>query len=125
MLDGRKLLSRAFKNIPGPPPATKEDRFDPQTASKTLIIVPGLAFDRLGNWIGRSFGYYNKFLASQQMKKSIKIGVGWSLQLIDHAPADPYDIYLDYICTEDEIISTSEPIPAISLNIPGAFENAE
>ena len=104
---------RGYNNIPGPPAAKVSDIFDEDMAEKTLIIVPGIAFDSLGNWIGRSFGYYNKFLAAQHMRKAIKVGVCWSMQLIDQAPPDPYDVYLDYVCTEDKFIST-EPSSAIS-----------
>ncbi|MCB0317681.1 MAG: hypothetical protein KDD56_02925 [Bdellovibrionales bacterium] len=103
----QETFEQGFKNIPGPPAATsRSDLFNEEMASKSLIIIPGLAFDPFGNWIGRSFGYYNKFLVNNDMRKAIKVGVCWSMQIIEQAPPDPFDVYLDFLCTEEQCIST-------------------
>lgn len=67
-----------------------------------LIIVPGVAFDRRGNRIGMGKGYYDRFLED---KKDIPtIALAYSEQVLDELPKDPYDIPIDTIITENEVI---------------------
>jgi len=69
-----------------------------------LVIVPGIVFDRKGNRIGYGAGYYDKFFAS--LKNDVtKIGVCYSFQLVDSIIPSSYDIPMDYIITEEEIIN--------------------
>lgn len=72
----------------------------------TIVIVPGLAFDREGNRIGRGKGFYDRFLARAGMRSAIKIGVCWSLQLVPHVPTDSHDVMMDWIVTEEGAIRT-------------------
>lgn len=67
-----------------------------------LIIVPGLAFDRKGYRVGYGGGYYDRFLS--KYPKATKIGLAFDLQMIDQVPRDEFDIAVDYIITENEII---------------------
>ena len=46
-----------------------------------LIIVPGVAFDRKGNRMGRGRGFYDRLLKSTP--KAFKVGVGFDFQLLD------------------------------------------
>ena len=63
-----------------------------------LIIVPGVAYDRMGNRVGRGKGYYDRLL---QSVKATVIGVGYDFQLIDEdIPADSHDIPMDIVITE-------------------------
>lgn len=66
-----------------------------------IIIVPGIAFDRSFNRLGRGKGFYDRFLKNI---KTIKIGICFDFQLFDSIPADRNDITMDYIITEKEII---------------------
>jgi len=68
-----------------------------------LIIVPGLAFDRLGNRIGYGAGYYDKFLA--QCPNAQKVGVAYKFQWMESIPFTSQDIKIDqmvYASDEDE-----------------------
>lgn len=65
------------------------------------IIVPGVAFDRSMNRLGRGKGYYDRLL---QQTAARKIGIGYGLQLVDEIPAEPHDIKMDIIVTENDII---------------------
>lgn len=60
-----------------------------------LIIVPGLAFDRLGNRIGYGAGYYDTFL--QQHPEALKVGVAYPFQLVDEIPVEEHDVQLDKV----------------------------
>jgi len=66
-----------------------------------LVIVPGVAFDRKGNRLGRGKGYYDKFLSET---KILKIGVGLSFQLLEYIPVTRVDIKMDKIVTVSEIL---------------------
>lgn len=68
-----------------------------------LIIVPGVAFDRLGYRIGFGGGYYDRFL-SKLKHKVTTIGLAYDFQIISRVPAEEFDIPLDYIVTEKRII---------------------
>jgi 5-formyltetrahydrofolate cyclo-ligase len=70
-----------------------------------LTIVPLLAFDRRGYRLGYGKGYYDRLLGSQPMPT---IGVAFAAQEIAELPAEPFDIPLDWIVTEDEVIKTKE-----------------
>ena len=66
-----------------------------------LIIVPGAAFDRKKNRLGRGKGYYDRFF---KKTKAFKIGVGFDYQLIQKVPANMYDKRLDLIVTPSETV---------------------
>lgn len=69
----------------------------------TLLLVPGLIFDKNKNRIGYGGGYYDRYLAT--IKGALKIiGVGYDFQLIDCIPSDPYDVPLDAIVTDKQWI---------------------
>jgi 5-formyltetrahydrofolate cyclo-ligase len=61
-----------------------------------LAIIPGLAFDKTGNRLGRGKGYYDRLLND---KKMTKIGVCFSFQLIESIPIDNFDICMDMVIT--------------------------
>ena len=56
-------------------------------------IIPGLALTRSGKRLGYGGGWYDRFLASAP-KGAIKIGVGYSFQIVDDLPSEPHDIQL-------------------------------
>ncbi len=60
-----------------------------------LMIVPGVAFDRLGNRLGRGRGYYDRFLAKHLSVK--RIGICFDFQLVDEIPTEPTDIKMHAI----------------------------
>ncbi len=66
-----------------------------------LTIVPMLGFDRDGYRIGYGKGYYDRLLATAP---TIAYGVAFSAQEVACLPHDSYDMPLDSIATEDEMI---------------------
>lgn len=72
-----------------------------------MAIVPGAVFDRKGNRIGYGAGYYDKFFNT--LKKNIlKIAVCYSFQVVDSITPSQYDVPMDYIVTENEIINCGQ-----------------
>ncbi len=54
-----------------------------------VAIVPGMAFDKCGNRLGRGKGYYDRFLAS--IPYIYIIGVCYDFQLLDEIPTEAHD----------------------------------
>lgn len=72
-------------------------RFTDYTAID-LIIVPGVAFDRNGNRLGRGKGYYDRLLP--RIPSAYKIGICFPFQVVEEVPAEPFDIRMDEIITQ-------------------------
>ena len=75
-----------------------------------LIIVPLVAFDKQLNRIGYGKGYYDRCLKEikRTKKNSISLGVAHSFQKCKNIPINKYDFKLDYIFTEQGIISSNK-----------------
>ncbi|MGM9759860.1 MAG: 5-formyltetrahydrofolate cyclo-ligase [Parabacteroides sp.] len=68
-----------------------------------LLIVPGVAFDRKGNRLGRGRGFYDRLLTRISAPK---IGICFNFQLLDAIPTEPFDQQMDWILTDHETIDT-------------------
>jgi len=66
-----------------------------------MVIVPGVAFDRKFNRLGRGGGYYDRFLSQI---KAPKAGICFDFQLLEQLPFDNWDIKMDMVISENEII---------------------
>lgn len=66
-----------------------------------LVIVPGVAFDRFCQRLGRGKGYYDRLLAESG---AVKIGVAYDFQIVDRVPTETFDVPLDMVVTESEFI---------------------
>ncbi len=72
-----------------------------------VVLVPAVAFDRRGARVGYGGGYYDRFLP--EVPQAARIGAAFSCQIVAEIPADPHDVPVDRIVTEEEIISPSFP----------------
>lgn len=70
-------------------PEVPLDHFD-------LVLVPGMAFDRLGNRLGRGRGFYDRLLKETS---GIKCGVGHNSQLLESVPVETHDAKVDFMIT--------------------------
>ena len=66
--------------------------------SVEMIIVPGVAFDRAGNRMGRGRGFYDRLLKSTP--NAIKVGVAYDFQMLDSIPVEPHDVKMDKVISE-------------------------
>ena len=62
-----------------------------------LIIIPGVAFDKSGNRLGRGKAYYDKLLKTSSAHK---IGVCFDFQLIENIPTEEHDERMDLVITD-------------------------
>lgn len=88
------------------PIATPEE----QSAADTMdvVLVPLLGFDRRGHRLGFGGGYYDRtfaFLsAAARPSKPLLVGIGYALQELEHIEPREWDVTLDYIATERELV---------------------
>ncbi|MHC4977101.1 MAG: 5-formyltetrahydrofolate cyclo-ligase [Planctomycetota bacterium] len=68
-----------------------------------VVLVPGLAFDKRGNRLGRGGGYYDRFLARLDRERTLSIGVCLSAQRVSCVPTEATDISVDAVCCEREL----------------------
>lgn len=66
-----------------------------------LIIVPGVAYDRKGNRLGRGKGFYDRLLSDID---ATRIGVGYEFQLFDEIPTETHDVKMDAVITQNQCI---------------------
>jgi len=72
---------------------------------ESLLLLPGIAFDRSGGRLGRGGGYYDRVLARlrAEQRRPHCVGVGFALQIVDRVPMTSLDERLDGFVTEQEL----------------------
>lgn len=77
-------------------------------ATMQLVLVPLVAFDRRGNRLGSGAGYYDRSFAflrdGERPREPLLVGIAYSFQEVDVLPREPWDVPLDFVCTERELI---------------------
>lgn len=91
------LLSNRF-GIPEPDEACPAVKLD----SLSLVLVPGLCFDRRGYRLGHGGGYYDRLLAGQA---PFTVALCRERLLLDALPTEPHDRPVDLVLTERECLS--------------------
>ena len=76
-------------------PEPEEPIFAP--AMLDIIIVPGIAFDRIGHRIGRGGGFYDRLLPQYH---AVRIGVCFEFQCLESVPSKSHDCPIDLLITE-------------------------
>lgn len=69
--------------------------------SKSICVVPGVAFDKQGNRLGYGKGFYDRYLG--RMKIPFLIGLSYEFQITESIDAGKYDIPMNMIITENNI----------------------
>lgn len=59
-----------------------------------FAIIPGIAFDKKGNRLGRGKGFYDRFL---KQTKAYKVAVGYGFQILDEIPVSSLDVPVDIV----------------------------
>ena len=107
--DGRLDLFRVaslYELAPGAfgvrePVARIEHAVAPETLD--LILVPGVAFTRAGERLGRGGGFYDRLLASLPAH-TCKVGVCFDAQILTELPVEPHDQRVDFLATESGLL---------------------
>ena len=72
-------------------------------AAIPLFLVPGLAFDPAGRRLGYGLGCYDRAFA-EAAPGALKVGLAFELQVLESVPADPHDVPMDFVVTENRVI---------------------
>jgi 5-formyltetrahydrofolate cyclo-ligase len=73
-----------------------------------VVIMPLVAFDKHGHRLGTGGGYYDrtfKFILEPAAKTPRMVGLGYAAQEADELPADPWDIKMTNVITENDIVN--------------------
>lgn len=103
--DGATLRGNRF-GIPEPE-ISMEALHDP--CDMDVILLPLLAFDRQGHRLGTGGGWYDTSLAflhdTPRPAHPLLVGIGYAFQEVNVVPAEPWDVDLDYVATDAELIA--------------------
>ncbi|WP_046178802.1 5-formyltetrahydrofolate cyclo-ligase [Domibacillus tundrae] len=91
-------LEKVYADLYEPNPEKATPIFSNQL---DLVVVPGLLFDQKGFRIGFGGGYYDRFLSSYEGQT---ISLAFSIQLLETLPVEKYDLPVQKIVTDEEII---------------------
>lgn len=91
--------------IPEPDvPATVQVRPD----TLDLVLVPLLGFDRRGSRLGNGGGWYDRSFAflrdAKRPTRPVLVGIGYHFQEIAELAPEPWDVRLDFVATDHELI---------------------
>jgi 5-formyltetrahydrofolate cyclo-ligase len=67
------------------------------------IFVPGVAFDMLGNRLGRGQGWYDRLLQRAGERAAI-VALAYEFQIVDAVPTGPEDQNVNYVITEERVV---------------------
>lgn len=97
-----------------PEPEAEPDELVDPTALE-LVLVPLLGFDRRGHRLGYGGGFYDRSFAFLQGRERpalpLLVGIGYSFQEVDTLAAESWDVKLDLIATERELIDCGDTAP--------------
>lgn len=102
-VDDLQELKQGFMNIPEPVPNSQR-LATPSESTPSIMVMPGVAFDKERNRLGYGAGYYDQYLSLHGNKFSQKIGVAYRFQIAKRVPAEEHDQKPDIIVTLDGII---------------------
>ncbi len=82
-----------------------------------LVFVPLLGFDRRGNRLGHGGGYYDRSFAflNEQVRPTepLLVGIAYSFQELPEVDEEAWDVPLDFVATERELIDCTMPDPEL------------
>ncbi len=102
---GESLKSNRY-GIPEPI-ATPDSAIAPEDLD--VVFVPLVGFDREGHRLGMGGGYYDRTFSfcNQTSERPLLVGLAYSFQENQTIPEDDWDIALDMVITEQEVIMVS------------------
>lgn len=85
-------LRPGYRGILEPVESAPRYEYQAEKMNRTLMLMPGAAFDRQRNRLGYGKGFYDRYLAEKEALCLRTIGVGFSCQMVEEIPWDPKDI---------------------------------
>jgi 5-formyltetrahydrofolate cyclo-ligase len=85
-----------------PQPRVLEDRLI-RTQDVEVFLVPGLAFDILGNRLGMGGGYFDRLLSLSSPFANL-IGLAYDFQVIDRLPVGNHDVPIHHVISPGAVV---------------------
>lgn len=85
-------LQEGYKGIQEPDGTTEKYCYNPGEGEKTLMIMPGVAFDPFRRRLGYGKGFYDRYLAGKDELQLHTIAIGFRCQEVEEIPEDSRDI---------------------------------
>lgn len=96
-----------------PEPAAPGELLEPFQLD--LVLVPLLGFDRRGRRLGHGGGYYDRSFAflNEQVRPTepLLVGIAYAFQELPEVDEEDWDVPLDFVATERELIDCHTPAP--------------
>jgi len=93
-------LSSGYMGITEPAVPVERER---DINDVTLVVMPGAAFDSMGNRLGYGGGYYDKLLS--RLRRNIPlIALAYEEQIVDILPSESHDIKVHTIVTDKRVL---------------------
>jgi 5-formyltetrahydrofolate cyclo-ligase len=87
-----KELREGYKGIREPVGHTERYVCNVSGTGRTLMLMPGVAFDSQRNRMGYGKGFYDRFLADKPELQLRTIGIGYACQMVEQVPSGEQDI---------------------------------
>jgi 5-formyltetrahydrofolate cyclo-ligase len=100
ILDPDRDFIAGYMDIPEP---REEILRDLSPEEVDLVLTPAVGYDEKGNRLGYGGGYYDR-LFERMRPEALKIGLAFEAQIIPSVPAEPHDIPIPIIVTENRVI---------------------
>lgn len=91
-IDSLDQLRKGYKGIMEPSGASEKYVCTPERAERTLMLMPGAAFDCFRNRIGYGGGFYDRYLGDRPALQQRTIAVGFKCQMVEEIPTESTDI---------------------------------
>lgn len=75
-----------------------EDNPFPDPSTIDFAVIPGVAYDRNGNRLGRGGGFYDRLIPKL---RCTTVGPAFSFQIFDEIPMEEWDVPVSRVITEE------------------------
>jgi 5-formyltetrahydrofolate cyclo-ligase len=77
-----------------------------ELSSADVVLTPGVGFDPQGHRLGRGKGYYDRAFRGV-LAQALRVVLAYELQVVREIPVSPSDELINWIVTEERLISCS------------------
>lgn len=90
-------------------PSETMQKVAPEPEEKTVMLLPGLAFDYAGGRMGYGGGYYDRYL--ERYPEIYKIALAYEFSILEKLPTEEHDIPVDVLVTENRVLVCRQELP--------------
>lgn len=101
LVSGREELTEGYMGILEP-----SEQCLPAQSPRAVVITPGLAFTKAGERLGYGGGFYDRFFEAEPLHR--KVAIAYGFQVLRDLPSQPWDVRVDQLVTDEEIITISD-----------------